>query len=387
MKVLFVHNEYQQAGGEDSVLRAEAQLLESYGHSIQVSTVTNNSIDSVVKKIKSFQDVVYSHSSRKWMKARIDEFQPDVVHVHNFFPLLSPSIYDVCSEHKIPVIQTLHNYRLMCPGALLMRSNRVCEDCIGHSAYHSLKYKCYRNSFLGTYAVARMVEYHKKHLTWKNKVSAFIALTEFAKSKFIQSGLPKSKIHVKSNFLSNEIEHEFKSNKRFGALYVGRLSEEKGIRSLLEVWSGINYPLRIVGTGEYEEQVKQSSNANIEYLGGLSQEAVLSEMGKAAFLIMPSLWYEGFPMVIVEAFSQGLPVVASDLGSMAEIIEDGYSGLKFDPSNTKDIRSKVRLLIEGDIDLERLGENAFNEYQKRYTADVNYGQLMHIYNCILNNED
>ncbi len=381
MNILFVHNNYQHAGGEDAVLQAEMNLVVTNGERVNLANRDNLHINTIIDKLKVFMDVVYSSNSKQWMLDRINQHNPDIVHVHNFFPLLTPSIYDACIDLAVPVVQTLHNYRTICPGALLMRNRKICEDCITDSAYKAVGHSCYRNSMIGSFAVARMVDHHRKNGTWQDKVNRFIALTKFARKKFVEANFPKDKIIVKPNFvLDNNVS--IKSDRdgcREGALFVGRLSAEKGVSTLLNTWKDLNITLRIAGSGPLDVMLNDNQNCKILHLGNLDKTSVLAEMNNAAFLVMPSEGYEGFPMVLVEAFSSSLPVIASRLGGMAEIVEDGVTGLHFEAGNTDDLASKVLWMNEHPEECRQMGQNARKVYEEKYTPEKNYEMLMDIY--------
>ncbi|MEH6504173.1 MAG: glycosyltransferase family 4 protein [Cycloclasticus sp.] len=380
INLALIHNSYKERGGEDSVLDSEVKLLSDNGHKVTLILKKNDSINSFSSKVNAFLDVAYSKQSRQWMTDQIIQHKPDVVHVHNFFPLLSPSIYDACLEANVPVVQTLHNYRTMCPGALLMRDGKICEKCVTGSAYQSVLHGCYKDSVIGTFAVARMVEKHRALGTWKHKVNRFIALTEFARNKFIEAGFPANKIVVKPNFTEDSPLADNDVNKmRTGALFVGRLSEEKGMATLLNAWKQLDVPLRIAGSGPLENTLSDLADNGVEALGMLDKKSVQKEMRQAAFLVMPSEWYEGFPMVLVEAFSLGLPVVASRLGGMAEIVEDGVTGLHFEAGNANDLADKVRWMDEHPEECLQMGLNARKVYEQKYTPDKNYDMLIGIY--------
>lgn len=381
MKILYVHNRYQHAGGEDSVLYAEMKLMSGRGHVVSLALQENDAIKSFSSKVNVFLDVSYSKKNKRWMRDEIKKYQPDVIHVHNFFPLLSPSIYDACLELDVPVVQTLHNYRILCPGALLMRDGKVCELCIKGTAYQSILYRCYKSSFIGTYAVARMVEKHRASGTWNIKVNQFIALTEFARSKFIEAGFPEEKISVKPNFLN--VTQTSANQKKSGALFIGRVSREKGISTLIKAWQSLDIPLRVAGTGPLEHELTNLKNNFVVSLGMLDRLSVQKEMSRAAFLVMPSVWYEGFPMVIVEAFSQGLPVIASHLGGMAEIIENGVTGLHFEVGNAKDLAEKVLWAHNHPEECRQMGLNARKVFEQKYTAEKNYEMLINIYHQVI----
>jgi glycosyltransferase involved in cell wall biosynthesis len=380
MKILFAHNTYQQAGGEDSVLASEMTLLSEKGNDVFLASMGNESLVTFPAKVKAFLNVNYSVQSRGWFLKKIEQHKPDLVHVHNFFPLLTPSIYDACIDKGIPVVQTLHNYRTICPGALLMRDGNICEKCITGSPYNAVIHRCYRDSIMGSFAVSRMVDYHRKNRTWETKVNRFIVLTDSARDKFIEAGFPKNKIIVKPNFTADPNSSiGVENNLRNGALFVGRLSSEKGVATLLKSWSNVNTPLRIAGTGPLETDISKGNSKNVKLLGKLDKDEVSSEMSKAAYLVMPSECYETFGLVIIEAFSQGLPVIASRLGSMAEIVEDGVTGLYFEAGNSDDLRQKVEWMEQHPKECRQMGLNARVEYLQKYTPERNYEMLMGIY--------
>lgn len=355
----------------------EYALLKSAGHDAQLYSVSNDTITAMGAKTRTFIETPYSPKSKQNLAAKIAAFRPDVVHVHNFFPLLTPSIYDACLEADVPVIQTLHNYRTICPGALLMRKDTVCEKCVRGSPYWGAWHRCYRNSLPGSLAVARMVDLHRKQGTWRTKVDCFIALTDFARNKFIEAGFPSNRIVVKPNFATDPGKPEM--GRQEGALFVGRLSEEKGLTTLIEAYGHLNYPLRIVGDGPLYKELKAAAPCHVQFVGRLNQNEVRQEMINAAFLVMPSVCYEGFPMTLVEAFSCGLPVIASRLGAMREIVEDGITGLHFTPGDPDDLAAKIRWAIEHPDELLEMGCAARAEYERRYTPEENYRQLITIY--------
>ncbi|MRR54299.1 MAG: glycosyltransferase [Deltaproteobacteria bacterium] len=378
MRILQVHNFYQQKGGEDAVVAAEQEILRANGHLVRLHGVSNDMVQGMREKVLTAWYTPYASSSRLEIAKVITAFSPDIVHVHNFFPLITPSVYDACSENGVPVVQTLHNFRTICPGALLMRDGKPCEKCLAGNPYISILYSCYRASRLGSLAVARMVQYHRSHGTWHEKVDRFIALTEFAKSKFVQAGFPVQKIIVKPNFPTIGGFGEG-SLKRTGALFVGRLSEEKGIVTLLQAWEGLDVHVKIMGDGPFADHVKSSSSPLIDYMGYQDSNSVFEAMRQSAFLILPSLCYEGFPMTIVEAFANGLPVIASRLGSMKEIVQEGVTGLHFEPGDSDDLSEKIRWAAEHPEEMLRMGENARKAYSEKYTPEYNYAMLMQVY--------
>ena len=246
-RVLLAHNFYQYAGGEDTVVRNEMSLLQDAGHDVRLHTVHNDDIQSFADKIRVVFEVAYSRRARQHFARAIAEFQPDVVHVHNFFPRMTPSIYDACIDAGVPVVQSLHNYRLICPTSLLMLDGKICERSLHEPAWWAVRHKVYKDSYVGTAAVANMIEHHKKRRTWHTKVDRFITLSKFARQKFIDAGFPADKLVMKPNFVA---DHGYNATgPREGALYVGRLSHEKGVRTLMRSWRDAEYPLRVVGDG------------------------------------------------------------------------------------------------------------------------------------------
>jgi len=388
IRCLFVHNRYLIRGGEDNVADEEVKLLKQNGHEVHLYEINNLKIDSFRKKIQTGFEITYSPNAKESLAKELKRFKPDIVHVHNFFPLLTPAIYDACIENNIPVIQTLHNFRLICPGALLLRDGNICERCITGSPYNAVIHKCYRSSRLQSLAVARMVSYHRKNNTWANKVTRFIALTEFSKSKFVAAGFPSTKITVKPNFVNGNTELEMDSNesdiqneinRKTYALYVGRLSKEKGINTLLDAWENINFNLNIAGDNMLESQLP-TTNSNIKFLGELSSHEIRTQMRGAQFLIMPSICFETFGMVIVEAFSNKIPVIASNLGAMADIVEHNKTGLLFKAGNSIDLTNRATYLIENPQKSKEMGIHAYKLYKDRFTPDRNYDLLINIYN-------
>lgn len=385
MKILQVHNYYQQSGGEDVVVAAERELLQTHDNEVRFYGVFNDAVKGVLQKIRTAWQTPYSKKSRLHLAAEIASFKPDIVHVHNFFPLLTPSIYDACRDAGVPVVQTLHNFRSICPGALLLRNEKVCEECIHGHASRAALYRCYRGSLLGSMAVARMVEYHRKHGTWRDKVDCFITLSDFGSDKFVQAGFPAEKIIVKPNFLNSE--PVIGKGEGGYALFVGRLSQEKGIKILLEAWKRLagKIPLKIVGDGPLAQEVKREAGRipAVEWLGRRPGNEVLSLMKEAMVLVLPSICYEGFPMTIVEAYSVGLPVIAGDIGSMSSLIDHGRTGLHFRPGDAQDLASQVEWALAHPYELSRMRLETRAEFDAKYTAEKNYQILMDIYQRVI----
>ncbi len=379
MRILIAHNEYREAGGEDAVADAETALLVGNGHEVRRVTVTNKDVAGLAGTLSTAWRAPYSGPARRKFAGEIAGFAPDIVHVHNFFPILTPSIYDACLEANVPVVQTLHNYRLLCPKATMFRGRHPCELCLNASPYHAVLYGCYRGSRLQSIIPARMVALNRRRRTWTTKVTRFITLTGFARDKFTEAGFPADRVDIKPNFAEPQTKPANTGTKREGALFVGRLSEEKGVGPLLEAWREQDVPLRIIGNGPMADVIRAFDNPQIAAVGRKPPAEVHHEMTRARFLVVPSLAYEGFPIVLAEAFANGLPAIVSRHGSMAEIVEDRVTGLHVAPNDPADLAAKVRWASENPGEMRRMGVAARRVYQKKYTAEVNYKQLMEIY--------
>jgi glycosyltransferase involved in cell wall biosynthesis len=386
MKILLVHNAYQQSGGEDAVYRNEATLLRDAGHEVVEYTRHNDELYSVgwLGAALAGVNTVWSSTSHRALENLLVGEKPDVAHFHNTFPLISPSAYYACASAGVPVVQTLHNYRLLCPAATFFRDGHVCQSCSGRSVpWPGILHACYRDRRAATAAVSCMLTLHGALHTWKKKVNVYITLSEFARQKFIQGGLPEECIVVKPNFVAPD--PGLKQGLGEYALYVGRLSEEKGLRVLLDAWERLcqPIPLKIAGDGPLREELcrvtGQKGLHSIEFLGRLSPGEVTPLMHGARFLVLPSICFENFPLAIAEAFACGLPVIASRLGALAEIVADGSTGLHFSPGDAGELAAKVQWAWAHAENLEPMGRAARREFQERYQASSNYKRLMQIY--------
>jgi glycosyltransferase involved in cell wall biosynthesis len=389
MKILLVHNTYQQPGGEDVVFSQERQLLERAGHQVLTYCRSNWEIAgySAVKLVALVGRMAWATDSRREIASLLHRHKPDLVHVHNTFLMVSPSIYSACEEARIPVVQTLHNYRLLCPAAIFFRLGRVCEECSEHSLWRGVLHGCYRDSRAETSAVALMLAVHRWRRTWAWQVNCFIALCEFSRQKFIEGGIPTEKITVKPNFVFADPGCRAQSGEY--ALFIGRLSPEKRVITLLAAWQRllVHIPLRIAGSGPEHEflkaEAKQAGLSDVRFLGQLSRDEVIAALKGARFLVFTSEWYENFPMTIAEAFACGVPVICSRLGAMQEIVVDGRTGLHFTPGNAGDLAAKVEWAWAHPEEMAAMGRAARAEYEAKYTAERNYQMLMKIYHGVL----
>lgn len=385
MKILFVHNFYQQPGGEDQVFAQEADLLRSHGHEVVVYQASNDQVNGT-HGLVLLSNTVWNKTAYQELLLLMQSEQPDIVHVHNTFPVISPAVYYAANRVGIPVVKTLHNYRLLCPTATLFRDGHVCEECVGKKVpWAGVVHGCYRGSRLATAASAAMLATHNYRQTWSKTISAYIALTDFARGKFIQGGLPPEKIAVKPNYL--QMDPGLGDGNGNYALFVGRLTEEKGISTLLDAWQtlGNELPLQIAGDGPLAPQVEQAvkTTSQLTWLKWLPRPEIIERMKHASVLILPSTWYEGFPMILAEAFAVGLPVISSNLGSMSTIVEPQRTGLHFEAGNASDLVDKVRWFQTHAAQVATMRATARKEYETKYTAEVNYQQLMQIYQSVM----
>jgi len=382
MRILLIHNKYKQAGGENVVFETEGELLSSHGHFVERLVFDNSTINTFMDKILAGLKVIYNPAAARELRHKIVHFGPDIIHVHNFVPLVSPSVFYVAKQFNIPTILTLHNYRLICPSATLVYMGTIYERSI-HSVFplDAIMKGVYRNSRLQTAALAIMVSLHNLLGTWRNKVDYYIALSKFAKDKFKTSALaiPEERLVVKPNFVPDFGVGAARRSDEF--LFIGRLVEEKGIEVLLRATQLLPFKLTIIGDGPLRKLVADAAqaNTNIHYLGFQDKAVVAKHLKKCKALIFPSIWYEGFPLAILEAFSTGTLVIASKLGAMAEIIHDGINGLLFDAGDEVVLANKI---VEVNAEPERarlLAENGRLCYLQHYTPDRNYHLMMGIY--------
>lgn len=381
MKILVAHNFYKLAGGEDQCVAAEVALLRAHGHEVTTYCLSNDAIDGM-RRLHVAGRAIWSHEAAVEMRRVIRAQGPQVVHFHNTFPLISPAAYYAAHAAGVAVVQTLHNFRLLCVNALLLRDGKPCEDCLGKAiAWRGVAHRCYRGNRAESGVVATMLAAHRFLRTWRHAVDTYVVPSEFSRRKFIEGGLPADKIAIKPNFAYPEPGAG--AGDGGYALYVGRLSEEKGVRTLLAAWQGIKdaVPLKIAGDGPLASAVREAAenNAAIEWLQGVSHEHVYELMGRAGVLILPSVCYEGaLPRVVIEAFAKGTPVVVSGHGAMADIV-DGRNGLCFIADEAQDLLAKVRYLYSDSSLLKRMRGAARTTFDREFSAETNHEALMAIY--------
>lgn len=376
---LSLHTFYQQAGGEDAVFRAEVALLQERGHEVLELTFDNRDLENL-PPWRQAGLTLWNQEAYRRVREAIREHRPDLLHVHNTFPLASPAVIHAAKAEGVPVVMTLHNYRLLCVNALFFRQGQVCEACLGRLPWRGALYGCYRESRAASAVVAGMITLHRAMGTW-GLVDRFIALTEFSRRKFLEAGFPPEKISVKPNFVYPDPGPE--EGRGGYAIFVGRLSPEKGVVTLLEAWRrlGGRLPLKIVGDGPLIGEVSRVAQEmpGVEVLGHRVPEEIYALMGEASFLVFPSEWFETFGRVAIEAFAKGTPVLAANIGAVGEVTEHGRTGLHFRPGDPENLAAKVEWLLSHPAELSRMRKEARAEYEARYTAERNYEMLMAIY--------
>lgn len=385
MKILIVHNRYLKPGGEDSVVESERQMLLKNGHEVFLYQRSNKELisKSFICRLKTiFIDVFFSKKTYSEVAKICNEFKPDIAHVHNTFFMVSPSVYLACKKNNVPVVQTLHNFRLICPNALLLRNRKQCHKCIDGAIFNAVIWRCWRGSFFQTFMVVAYLIYHRLRATFIKEVDAYIALNSFSESLFKRTCLAKKKFYVKPNFVEEVSRKRSKTGEYI--LYAGALSDYKGIDFLIalaEELKGIRF--KVIGDGDEFYTAKLKELPNVEFLGRKNNAEVVEYMKDSRFLLVPSLCYENFPRVLAEAFSCGVPAAVSDFGSFAEIVEDNMTGILFSPFNQKEAFTKIESFYNDISKVDQCGNNAYNTFLDKYCESKNYAILVNTYNDIL----
>lgn len=387
MKTLLVHNFYGSAApsGENQVFEAERALLQARGDEVAVFTRHSDEIraQGAWGKVKGALSTPWNPWMAQALRRAVERINPDVVHAHNTFPLISPGIFRAIGPRAARVL-TLHNYRLFCPAGIPMRNGRVCTDCLDtRTPLPALQHGCYRGSRVATLPLALSVGLHRLTGTWTRQVDAFIALSEFQRQRMAEAGLPLDKVYVKPNFYPGMPAVLPWGERQPYVVFAGRLTAEKGVVSLLRAWAawGTGAPeLRVVGDGDLRPELEGlAKSLPVKFLGQLPAAEAQAQIAGACLQVLPSECFEGFPMVVREAFAFGTPAAVSNIGPLPSIVQAGESGLVFEPANPPSLLHAVRTAWETPGLLERLGRGARREFETKYTEDANYAQLMAIY--------
>lgn len=381
MKILQIHSSYKYRGGEERVIELEKQMLEKNGHEVVQFIRENKEIDdyTIFGKAALFWNTTWNFKAVRMLKKIVREEKPDICHVHNMVPLISPAIFRTLNKMQIPVVMTLHNYRLVCPNVHLYKKGRPCTQCVENSSFRALISRCYRKSFIQTLALSVMLEFHKAIGTFNNRVDGFICLSKFMQRIMLEDGIPYEKLYLKPNFIPRKPKSFYF---RRNYVYAGRLEEVKGINSLIEASERIkDFHLDVIGRGEMKKDVIRSDNIN--YYGYKSNEEVQRYIDSAKAVIFPSKCFEGMPMVILEAFAAGIPVMASNHGVMMEMIQNGYNGILFEPRNVDSLIEKIEWVEKNPEKLDEMGLRGYETFHEKFSEKVNYKTLMDIYNSVI----
>ena len=381
MRVLMLHNRYREPGGEDVSYAADAALLEARGHEVIRVEASNEELARMAGP-HAFLRAVWSVEAARRVAGLIARHRPHVMHVQNFFAMFSPSVHAAAARRGVPVVQTLRNYRLLCPQARFLRDGRICELCMGRRlAWPAVRYACCGGSRGHSAAVTTMLAVHRMRGTWRRDVARFIALTDFSREKFIEGGFPAERIRVRPNFV--DPDPGAGPAERRGIVFVGMLHPWKGAHVLLEAWraAATDEPLTLIGDGPEEARLRAMAAdlPGVRFAGRLERPAVTAALQRARALVFPSIWYETFGRAIVEAFACGTPVIASRLGAAGDLVRDGETGLHFEAGEAEALAAVLRRALADPTALQRMGANARAEYERTYNPDAAYARLMEIY--------
>lgn len=384
MKILQIHNYYKNKGGECAVVHAEKKLLEQHGNTVIQFVEDSADIGnySLVKKATSLLQIPYNVSIRSQLLAMIRENRPDVAHVHNVFPLVTPSIYHALKQYNIPVVQTIHNFRMLCPNGLFFTQGQICESCTTNGFIAAVKKKCMHDSYVisGLYSSALWFAWKTGNFPYN--INRYIVFNNFTAKRLVTGGVPHDRIIIGKNFIDSFVEEP--SNKEQYVLYIGRLSREKGIETLLNAFpSHRTLALKIAGTGpmqeDIEKYVENNPSKKIELLGFVRGPIKENLLQKAICSIVPSECYENAPLSIIESFASATPVIASRIGGLPEMIEDGKTGLLFPPGDVSGLANAILLLADNPAIASSMATDALNYAKAHYTPEQHYQHLLKSY--------
>lgn len=386
MRILVAHNRYrsEQPSGEDVVVGADVESLRRRGHVVQEYVRRSDDIAGfgLAAKAALPARVVWSPADARAVRALIRSFRPQVMHVHNTFPLISPSILREARLLGVPVVATLHNYRLFCASGLLLRDGNACTSCVGRSALPGLVHGCYRGSRAATLPVSVSISLHGTARTWSRNVDRVVVMTEFARRAVVRAGMPEERVVVRPHGVTSAMVERSMTGDDF--VYVGRLSEEKGIDLLIEAWDNSFGRLSVVGDGVLAGRLRRRAaerDLDVVFHGPMAHEDARRLMAHARAVVVPSRAFETFGLTAVEAMSAGVPVIVAAHGALGELVDGAEAGLGFRPGDVADLR---RALSRMDRETSaRLGKQARERYARRYTMDRAMGTLERIYAAVV----
>jgi glycosyltransferase involved in cell wall biosynthesis len=378
VRILILHSRYLsgQTSGENRVVEDEARLLAEAGHEVRTWTpAPSDPQDFGAARLGT--RAIWSRDAAKEVRQLVRNQRSEIVHCHNLFPLLSPAVISAASAEGAAVLMTLHNYRLLCLPATFLRDGQTCEDCLGHLPWRGVIHGCYRDSRLGSGALASSLAVHRAVRTF-TRVRLYLAVGRFVRDKYVQAGFPEDRVAVKPSFVAAAPRRQGPGDY---FLFLGRLSQEKGLKTLLAAWSRSPERLVVAGDGP-ERALLRDSASTVDYRGSLPAAEIPSLLSRARALLLPSLSYEGAPRVVLEAYASGVPVLASRLGGLPELIEDGSSGVLVRPGDVAAWAAAVERLTE-DTEAERMGERAWRLWQERYSPERGLENLEAAYRASL----
>lgn len=375
MNILVAHNAYHFRGGEDTLVDAELVMLRAHGHRVYLYRRDNAELAGM-PAARAALEAIWSPRTVDDIRSLHREFRPDLIHAHNTFPLISPSLYDAARQLCIPVVQTLHNFRLLCPQAMLLRRGQVCTDCVGRWPWRAVVHRCYRGSFAQTAVTATMLAVHRLRKSWAEGVSRYIVLNRSCRDLFIAGGLPPEKLRIKPNFVEGSGAPQWKN--RAGGVFIGRLSPEKGLATLARALQSLpGKQIDVYGKGPLQSMVERTPG--LRYRGFLSSTQLRQCMQQTAYLVMPSTGMESFGLAAIEAFACGVPVIASRQGGLGELVTHMKNGLLFAPGDSSALAAAIAYADTHPEQMRDMGMDAYQTWLAQYTPERNYELLMHIY--------
>ncbi len=391
MRVMMLHNRYRQRGGEDAVAAAEAHLLREYGHEvIEVGFDNEPERNGLVPaSLKMAMNSAWSQETYDRVAQLCREHRPDVAHVHNFWLRMTPSAHSACRANGVATVQTIHNFRLLCPNAQFLRDGKICEDCLGKNPWRGVVHRCYNKSLPQSIAVARMLMVNRERGTWKKDVNAFVALTGHLRQKLIEGDIPAETILIKANFVEDTNPPSNRPSESNTIAFISRLSQEKGVHNLIAAWAQAGLQnagkLLIVGDGPEREALQRQAQglglaaSQVTFVGLKPAAEARAILASVRAMVLPSIWYEGCPMIVIESLAAGRPAVVSDLGGLGEFVENDRNGFRVPAGDVNALGTALRKILEDGARADRYGEQARGIYETRHTPERNYEMLMDIY--------
>lgn len=392
MKILVIHNEYLESGGEDEVVNSEIELLRGFGHQVILFKCSNREIDKLSlfdKGIFLINEAIFSKETYSTIKDIVKLEKPDVAHIHNIFLKISPSVYSALREEDVPIVQTLHNYRFLCPKGIFYRNGKICQRCVKGNYFWAIIFGCWRGSRLATFFLTRVINNMARAKVFERKIDGYISLSDFSKAIFSRHGFSEDRIFVKPNFVNVDAEHSMENAGEF-VLFAGRIADYKGINTFIRAIKKLpNVKFVIIGDGPLFRKISRLPERlkNISLTGRLSNEKTIEYMKKSRFVVFPSECYETFGRIVIEAFACGKPVVASNLESMSEIIQDRKTGMLFNVGDSNDLAAKIQWLWDNSQNTAEMGMLVRKEFENKYSRLIAYKKLLEIYEFIVYNNN